>query len=86
MSKFVSDIIDDISKNPREWFATKKGMNEIAKDNVNIWGYGNTRFFSIIHIYIDGYDMPITSLDKYRLEVTAGKWFKNCPLDHLIQD
>lgn len=83
MSKFVEELIEDIKSNPKTWI-DYYGVG-IKKDNIVIYGYGNTRMLSVTTVEINGYSVPTTYFDNWKLEVTIGKWYKKIGLNNLIK-
>lgn len=75
MSKYVNEIIKDLKENP-ESFYDYKGRG-LTKGNLKITGYGNTSLLSVIWLYINGKDMPITYIDKWKLESAIRNWYRS---------
>lgn len=80
-SRFIRDIIQDIKENPDKW-TDNKGCG-VKKGNIEISGYGNTRFLSVIWVYINHKWMPTTYFDNWALEVTIQNWYRSVPLHQL---
>lgn len=81
MSLFVDKIIKDIKENPLSW--TDWGGIGCANGNILVCNYGNTRVLSVISVLINSKEMPLTYLDRWKLEVTVGEWYKSVPLKQL---
>jgi len=79
MSKYVDEIIKDLKANPKSYL-DYKGCG-VKNDNIIIDNYGNTRLLSVIWLYINLKPMPITYMDKWRLEVAVKNWYKNASLE-----
>lgn len=79
MSVLVDEICKDIKKNPEKW-KPNNNHNGLEKDNVEIFGYGNTKLFSIININVNGKITYSSYTDKWKLESTVIWWYKNCTL------
>lgn len=83
MSKFVDDIIKDIETNPLNWFEYNGWGCKCG--NTKVYGYGNSRFLSLAGVKINGNEMPLSYIDKWKLDIAIGKWYKSVPLSHLQQ-
>lgn len=86
MSKFVDEILEDIKTNKNSWaknHSWEKGKG-IRKKNIIIGFYGNSAIFSIIDVYIDNQSMPLTYLDRWRLEKAVTWWYKNIDLERAM--
>ena len=90
MSKYISQLIEDIKTNPNSWRdydgrGIKKDL-PISKpgSNIIIHGYGNTRLLSVIEVVINGNEIPISYIDRWKLEVTIKEWYKNINLSILL--
>lgn len=81
MSKYISQLIEDIKANPNSW--SDYGGQGIKKDNIIIKGYGNSKFISVIHVVINGNEIPTSYIDLWKLEVVIKKWYKNIDLSIL---
>ena len=82
MSKYISQLIEDIKTNPNSW--RDYDGRGIKKDNIIIHGYGNTRLLSVIEVVINGNEIPISYIDRWKLEVTIKDWYKNINLSILL--
>lgn len=80
MSVLVKEICEDIKKNPEKW-KPNDIHNGIERDNVEIYGYGNTKLLSCIHIRVNGRDTYASYMDKWNLESVVLWWYKNCNLE-----
>ena len=88
MSRFVDEIIQDIQASPESWrpidgvltglFGIRKGCIEISK-------VGNTRVTSILSIRKGDNDYPTTYMDRWNLEVTVVKWWRNASLQMITE-
>lgn len=78
MSKFIDEIIADIKTNPDLW-QDNEGWG-VKKDNIEIWGYGNTCVLSIVSVRINGKDMPTDYVGRFKLERTISNWYKTVSL------
>ncbi len=78
MSRFVDEIIKDLKENPLT-FKDFEGRG-VMKNNVIVCGYGNSKFLSLISVWINGKDIPTTYIDNWRLEVAIKNWYKTVPL------
>jgi hypothetical protein len=83
MSKYVDEILKDLKENP-ETFRDYKGCG-VQKNEIVVAFYGNTRVLSIISVYIKGNDIPLSYMDKWRLEVSIKKWYATIGLNILTQ-
>jgi hypothetical protein len=83
MSKFVDEILKDIRENKNNWIKCDNGAG-IKKDNIYICQHGNTALLSVVHILINEVDMPLTYMDKWRLEKAVGWWYKNIDLQRAL--
>jgi hypothetical protein len=81
MSKFVDDIIKDIKQTPTKW--DRYRGDGIRKGFLIISPIGGGPLFSVIQVEFEGVDMPLTYIDRWRLEVAVRKWFKKVDLEHL---
>jgi hypothetical protein len=87
MSKYISEIVNDIRKNPTSW--KRLGPRGLYKDNIYIDGCGNGHILlfawatSIVDVTINGKLIPdhLTLFDKIRLEQTFKWWMKNASLE-----
>jgi len=84
MSKFATQLAQDIRSNPDSWQPCK-GFYGISKENVQVWGYGNTKLLSVINVEIKGSDVALTYLDKWRLEREVLWWYANCNIGVLTK-
>lgn len=82
MSKYIDDIIADIKANPTTW-NTRDWWVGIQKNKTDIWGYWNTAILSIIEVLEGNLPLPMTWMDKYKLEKAVGHWYKTIPFNHL---
>jgi hypothetical protein len=83
MSKFVTELIQDLKNNPTD-FTDYFGMGVKKKDLV-ITDYGNTRLLSIIQVEINSKRIPLSYIDRWRLEGAVRKWYKTVSLNHLMK-
>jgi len=89
MSKFVSEVINDIKKNPESW--VRQGDYELKKDNVVISRFGNGHILflgwmtSIIEVRINDKTSwgHLSWLDKIRIEECVSWWFRNATIEML---
>jgi len=85
MSKPVNEVVADIYKNPETWAPETfhkngaGGYSGIKKDNIRIYGMGNTKILSIIHIHFNDSDFPTSYIDQYRLEKACLWWYEQAP-------
>lgn len=82
MSKYVNELIKDLSDNPTS-FKDYNGSG-VEKGNVIISSYGNTRMLSVINIRINGKRIPASYIDLWKMEVAISKWYKTVSLHTLI--
>jgi len=85
MSKFVDEILEDIKTNKNSWakYEGYKGTG-LQKPNIIIGNYGNSAILSIAQIYIDDKCMPMTYMDRWRLEKAVGWWYRNIDLERAM--
>lgn len=83
MSKFVEEIIKDITDNPTTW-SNYSGQG-VYKDEIYITQYGNGAILSLIRCYIKDSNVPITYKDRYKLEKAVTKWYKTINLSNLVK-
>lgn len=81
MSKFVDEILNDIKTNPLS-FTDYKGFG-IIKDNIIVSGYGNTAICSCIDVRVNLKYIPITYVDRWKLEIAIRNWYKNASIELL---
>ena len=81
MSKYIDEIIQDLSNNPKS-FKDFEGQG-VQKENIIITKYGNGSIFSIINVYINHKDMTTSYFDRYKLEISIKKWYRNISLEIL---
>ena len=84
-SQFVKDIIKDIKEKPELFelnmnFKFVEGIKYKDRD-ISISGYGNTRFLSVIILYVKGRDIQTRYFDKWKLEIAVKEWFTNANID-----
>lgn len=84
--KLVEQILKDVKENPETWEPqasyAKIWWNGIKKDNVVIRGFGNTRVFSVIEVYINGVEIEgVSYLNRWRLEAAVLWWYSKVPLE-----
>lgn len=82
MSKFVSEIIDSIKNEPTSW-KDYKGFG-CQKEDIIVYGYGNTRVLSTCGVKINDKTMPLTYIDKYRLDKAVSNWYKTVSLKTIM--
>ena len=82
MSKFVNEILEDIKNEPTTW-KDYRGWG-VEKGNIQIYGYGNTKLLSICSVKINDKEMPVTYMDRWRMEKVVGEWYKNMELKTLL--
>jgi hypothetical protein len=85
MSKYISEIINDIKTNPETW--KRYGNAGLQKGDIIIRDCGNGHkcllwFTSVVEVEIDGIQCweLLTWLDKYRMEETFLWWMRNATL------
>lgn len=83
MSKFVDEILKDIKENKNSWVKCSYGTG-IKKDTIVVDNYGNSALLSIVHVLINNQDMPLTYMDRYRLEKAVGWWYRNIDLERAM--
>lgn len=81
-SEFVKEIIEDIKLHKRNWQKTSCGTG-ISNHSMRIDSVGNSAILSICNLYIGETHMPLTYLDKYKLEKAVNWWYKNINLASL---
>lgn len=89
MSKFVSEVINDIKKNPEHW--VRHGNYAIKKDNVVVSGFGNGHILflgwitSVIQVQVNDKTSfgHLSWLDKIRMEECICWWFRNATIEML---
>lgn len=82
MSKFVDEILESIKKEPTTW----KDYNAcgVEKGNIKIYGYGNTKLLSICSVKINDKEMPVTYMDRWRIEKVISEWYRTVKLETLL--
>lgn len=86
MSKIAGDILDLIKKDPKRF--AMKGNDPfcgITDGNIDIIHFGNTRALSVIDVCVNGVEMRLTYIDRWRIEVAMKKWFKQMSLEHFLK-
>lgn len=83
MSKFVNELLNSIYNKKNNWKKCSNGTG-IEMDNIIIEQFGNSRLLSIICVEIDNQNIPLTYMDKYRLEKAVGWWYQNVDLNQLL--
>lgn len=81
MSVFVDQIVASIRQYPVKWKLNNRGL---ACGPLVVSGVGNTKLLSVAHVRIDGRDMPLTYVDKWRVEAAVLWWHENVSLVHLL--
>lgn len=84
MSIFVNELLNLIYNEKNNWKKCSNGTG-IEKDNIIIKNFGNSKLLSIIDVKIDNQDIPLTYMDKYRLEKAVGWWYQNVELNQLLK-
>jgi hypothetical protein len=84
MSKFVKEVIESLKKTPENWISITK--EDISSDKIKIIGFGNSRVLSVIYLHINSKKMPITYIDRWKLEVAVKKWFAKSTIKMQCQD
>jgi hypothetical protein len=83
MSKFVDELLKQIYNEKDTWKKYANGTG-IEKSNIKIYNFGNTKILSVVSIDIEGQDMPLTYMDRYKLEKAIGWWYKNISLERAL--
>ena len=83
--KAVKEIIDYIESKKFQWCKTDCGTgiyNTVYNIRINM--VGNSAILSICNLYINDVQIPITYMDKFRLERAVNKWYKTINLTGLL--
>lgn len=83
MSKYIDELISDIKNNPTTWKRYKD--DGIQKGPVKIRNLGGKPILSVIMVWINGQDTPMTYRDRWRTEVAVRNWFKIVDLNKLTE-
>jgi hypothetical protein len=83
MSKYIDELIADINGNPSSWKRYKD--DGIQKGHIHIYNLGGKPIFSVIEVKINGYETPMTYVDKWRTESAVRRWFKVVNLNKLSE-
>lgn len=86
MSKYIDEIIEDLKNNPKSF---KKDPGKgwgcgVKKDDLEVIGGFGIIIFPLISVYINGSSIPISYIDKIRVYVALKIWYKQIPLEILI--
>jgi len=82
-SKAVRELVSFIKSYPDLFKANSADGFESSRFKIS--QVGNTRLLSIVRLEIDGKKFPLSSRDKWALEVVALWWFKNVPLNGYVE-
>ena len=88
MQRYVKDVIADIKDNPSKWCPVHDayvGFTGIARDSVEIIGYGNTRLLSIVYLRVHGQALSLSYLDKWAIESAVKAWCKKAPIEKMAE-
>lgn len=80
MSQFVKEILNDIYQRKDTWEKTQKGYvydTAIKKANIVVGDIGNCILLSVAEVWIDEVRIPVTYIDRIRLERAVIWWYKN---------
>lgn len=78
MSKYVDEIVKDIKDFSETWKAGRN--NGLEKDDIIIFNCGNPRFISSILVKIKDIYVPLSYIDRWKLEIVVKWWYANIPL------
>ena len=84
MSIFVKEILNNIYNEKNSW-EKDPSQGGIRNNRIKIYNFGNSKLLSIIHVKVDNQDIPLTYMDKYRLEKAVGWWYQNVELNQLLK-
>lgn len=86
MSRFVEDIIRSILNSPEEWSAVISDHNYvdgIKNGEIEISDFIAPRILSIATARINGVEVGMGYIDRYKLQGAYKQWIKLVPIDHL---
>jgi hypothetical protein len=86
MARFVEDIISSILNSPEEWSAVTSDHNYvdgIKNGDIEISEFIAPRILSLATARINGVEVGMGYIDRYKLQGAYKRWIKLVPLDHL---
>lgn len=82
MSEFVNEILENIKNEPTTW--RDYDAYGVQKGNIKIYGFGNSKLLSICSVKINGKEMPVTYMDRWRMEKIIDEWYRTVKLKTLL--
>lgn len=87
MSKYISEIIQSIKKNPDNWTKHDNGCGIKHKTlNIKITNIGNSAILSVSEVYIDDCEVITTYIDCFRIERVVKWWYGNIGLTKILEN
>lgn len=81
MSKFVNEILIELKQTP-ESFKDYNGEG-VQKNNIIVYQYSNSRVFSLIEVSVNNKNIPLSYIDRWRLESGIKNWYRTVSLKTL---